>query len=54
MSIRISVYLSVNSERPAMERLIDWNDSLAFPFESVFKSNKALFGKDCITKIELI
>lgn len=58
MQIRISVYMNSvsfqnNNARPVMERVIDWDDSLKFPFESLLSANKALYGSKSITVIEL-
>lgn len=58
MQVRVSVYMNSvsyanNNARPVFERVIDWDDSLKFPFESLVAANKALFGQKCITVIEL-
>lgn len=54
MKLRVLVYSSSEkSARPLLERILDWNDDLAFPFESTLRANKALFGKNCLTIFEL-
>lgn len=58
MQIKVSVYMNSvsyqnNNARPIMERLVDWDDSLKFPFESLLSANKALYGSKSITVIEL-
>ena len=58
MKIRLLVYLNQVTKSkdcsPIFERIIDWDNSLVFPFESTFKTMKCLYGKDCIVVIELI
>lgn len=35
------------------ERIIEWDNSLVFPFESTFKTMKCLYGNQCVVSLEL-
>lgn len=39
------------SRKQVYERVIDWDNSLVFPFESTFKTMKCLYGNQCIVTI---
>lgn len=59
MQLKVRVFMNEvsfhnNNARPIMERFIDWNDSIKFPYEDVFKANKALYGASSITIFELM
>lgn len=58
MQIRVLVYLNQTAflnanARPVMERVLDWDNSLKFPFENILSANKALYGSKSVTVFEL-
>lgn len=56
MRVRIIVFSNVSArsnERPLFERIVDYDNSLVFPFESIYKTLKCLFGSQSIIVIEL-
>lgn len=56
MGIRIMVFSNAgarSNERPLFERIVDYDNSLVFPFESTYKTLKCLFGSQSIIVIEL-
>lgn len=58
MQIRVLVYINQTAflnanARPVMERVLDWDNSLKFPFENILSANKALYGSKSVTVFEL-
>lgn len=58
MQIRVLVYINQSAflnanARPVMERVLDWDNSLKFPFENILSANKALYGSKSVTVFEL-
>lgn len=54
MNVRLLVYLNRNAERPCFERMFTFDSSIRFPFEELFKTQKVLFGSDCVVVIEMV
>lgn len=54
MNIRLKVYMKRDSISPVYERIIDWIDSIRFPFEQTFDTMKALYGKDCVVSFDIL
>lgn len=44
---------SKKADSKVFERIVDWDNSLVFPFESTFKTMKCLYGNQCIVLIEM-
>lgn len=42
-----------SNDRPLFERIVDYDNSLVFPFESTYKTLKCLFGSQSVIVIEL-
>lgn len=36
------------------ERILEWDNSLVFPFESTFKTMKCLYGSSAVVVIEMM
>lgn len=58
MQIRVLVYINQTAflnanASPVMERVLDWDNSLKFPFENILSANKALYGSKSVTVFEL-
>lgn len=47
----IRVFSSKDAERPIFERIVDWNSGTEFPFGSVLRSLRVLYGSKCVIEI---
>lgn len=56
MRIRLLVFMNDSAKKAdnhVYERIIDWDNSIVFPFESTFKTMKCLYGNDCVVTLEM-
>lgn len=52
ITIRFRVYPSDQAKKPLLERMVTENEDIKVDFNSLFKSFRYLFGKNCVIVVE--
>ena len=52
ITIRFRVFCSDQAKKPLLECMVTENDNLSVDFNSLFKSFRYLFGKNCVIVVE--